>query len=105
MKIAIIGAGAVGAWYGARLALAGHETHFVLRSDYEAVTRDGYLLRTAAGEERLHPVNTHRASETVGVCDLVVIALKATANDRFASLITALCQRSSIPTSHESKKN
>ena len=90
MKIAIIGAGAVGAWYGARLALAGHDTHFVLRSDYDAVTRDGYLLRTAAGEERLFPVNTHRASATVGVCDLVVIALKATANDQFAALLSPL---------------
>lgn len=90
MKIAVIGAGAVGAWYAARLALAGHETHFVLRSDFETVRAGGYTLRDHAGEQRLYPVNTHRDATTVGACDLVVIGLKTTANDKFAALVTPL---------------
>lgn len=90
MKIAVVGAGAVGAWYAAKLALAGHGTHFVLRSDFEAVKTSGYTLRDHAGEQHLYPVNAHRTPDTVGVCDLVIIGLKATANDRFAELITPL---------------
>lgn len=90
MKIAVVGAGAVGAWYAAKLALAGHEAHFVLRSDFEAVRASGYTLRDHAGEQRLYPVNAHRDTATVGACDLVIIGLKATANDKFAELITPL---------------
>ena len=41
MKIAVVGCGAVGSFYGAKLARAGHEVHFLLRSDYEAVRRQG----------------------------------------------------------------
>ena len=80
----------MGAWYGARLALSGHETHFVLRSDYDEVTRSGYLLRSKSGEERLFPVLTHRSAAEIGECDLVVIALKATANTRFRELLAPL---------------
>ena len=90
MKIAVVGAGAVGAWYAAKLALSGHETHFVLRSDYEAVKSSGYTLRDHAGEQRLYPVNAHRDAGSVGVCDLVIIGLKATANDRLRELIAPL---------------
>ena len=90
MKIAIVGAGAVGAWYAAKLALAGHETHFVLRSNHDAVKTTGYTLRDHSGEQRLYPVNAHRNAATVGMCDLVIIGLKATANDRFAELLTPL---------------
>lgn len=90
MKIAVVGAGAVGAWYAAKLALSGHETHFLLRSDLEAVRRDGYTLRDHEKVERLYPVLAHARPEEIGVCDLVIIALKATANDSFRSLITPL---------------
>jgi 2-dehydropantoate 2-reductase len=90
MKIAVVGAGAVGAWYAAKLALAGHETHFVLRSDYDPVKASGYTLRDHAGEQRLYPVNAHRDAAMIGPCDLVIIGLKATANDKFAPLLTPL---------------
>lgn len=90
MKIAVVGAGAVGAWYAAKLALSGHETHFLLRSDHDAVKASGYTLRDHEREERLFPVNAHRSPETIGVCDLVIVALKATANDTFAALLTPL---------------
>ena len=37
MKYAIIGTGAVGSYYGGKLAHAGHDVHFLLHSDYEYV--------------------------------------------------------------------
>jgi len=39
MKIAVVGCGAVGSFYGAKLARAGEEVHFLLRSDYDAMLR------------------------------------------------------------------
>ena len=46
MKIAVVGCGAVGSFYGAKLARAGDEVHFLLRADYEAVRRRGVLVRS-----------------------------------------------------------
>ena len=41
MKFAVVGCGAVGSYYGARLCRAGQEVHFLLRSDFEAVRQKG----------------------------------------------------------------
>ena len=46
MKIAVVGCGAVGSYYGARLARDGHELHFLLRSDYETVRCNGICIRS-----------------------------------------------------------
>ena len=41
MRYGIIGTGAIGGYYGAKLARAGQELHFLLRSDYEYVEQHG----------------------------------------------------------------
>lgn len=89
MKIAIVGAGAVGAFHGALLQRAGHEVHFLLRSDYAIVRERGFEIRDrgAAGTLR---VNAHATPETIGACDLVIIALKTTANDQYETLLRPL---------------
>src|SRR5438445_9599587 len=82
MKIAVVGPGAVGSFYGAKLAQTGQQLHFLLRSDYDAVRRDGVLIRSPQGDFRFQP-QCARAGEEIGVSDLVLIALKTTANDQF----------------------
>ncbi len=64
--IAIVGAGAVGGYYGARLAQAGHDVHFLLRADYEAVRTRGLDVRSCDGDFRLDAgsVNAYRNSRT-----------------------------------------
>jgi len=89
MKIAVVGCGALGCFYGARLCQAGHDVHLLLRNDYETVRSEGLHIRSADGEWRVHP-HAHDASESIGKCDLVLVGLKTTANDRFAELITPL---------------
>ena len=44
MKIAVVGAGAVGTYYGARLAEAGHEVGFVIRSEFDLVSEAGITV-------------------------------------------------------------
>ncbi|MDR2845615.1 MAG: 2-dehydropantoate 2-reductase [Puniceicoccales bacterium] len=90
LKIAIVGAGAVGAYYGCLLARAGHDVHFLLRSDLETVRRDGYHITTPDTQFHLFPVNAHADTAEIGPCDLVIIALKATANAAFPALLPPL---------------
>ena len=85
MKIAVVGCGAVGSYYGARLGRAGQETHFLLRSDYEAVRRRGVSIRSPEGDFHFQP-QCARTPEEIGICDLVLIGLKTTANDQFEKL-------------------
>lgn len=89
MKIAVVGCGAVGSYYGARLSMAGHDVHFLLRSDYDVVKAHGVQVLTADGEFTARP-KCAREPKDIGVVDLVVIGLKTTANSRFAELITPL---------------
>src|SRR5215471_10853079 len=89
MKIAVVGCGAVGSFYGARLAYAGNEVHFLLRSDYEVVRRNGVLIRSPQGDFHVDP-KCARAPEDIGLCELVLIALKTTANDQFPKLLPPL---------------
>ncbi len=89
MKIAIVGAGAVGAYHGIKLAEAGHDVRFLLRGDYEVVRERGFELHDR-GNVRIVRVNAYRSPEEIGVCDLVLIALKTTANAQFPKLLPPL---------------
>jgi 2-dehydropantoate 2-reductase len=89
MKIAVVGCGAIGSFYGARLCQGGHETHFLLRSDYEVVRRDGVRIKSVDGDFEVRPLCAN-APEQIGVADLVLIGLKTTANDQLRKLLSPL---------------
>src|SRR6266404_1800352 len=89
MKIAVVGCGAVGSFYGGKLAYAGHETHFLLRSDYEMVRRKGLFVRSSQGDFHIRP-RCASSPEQIGICDLVLVALKTTANSAFEKLLPPL---------------
>ena len=89
MKVAVVGSGAVGSFYGAKLCRPGHDVHFLLRSDYEVVRRKGVAIQSRDGDFHVHPVCA-RHPKQIGVTDLVLIALKMTANDRLPELIPPL---------------
>src|SRR3954467_4295808 len=89
MRIAVVGCGAVGSFYGAKLAHAGQDVHFVLRSDYETVRRHGVHIRSPQGDLRARP-GCAKSPEEIGAVDLILIGLKTTANDQFPKLLPAL---------------
>lgn len=95
MKIAVVGCGALGGFYGAKLAHAGRETHFLFRSDYETVRSRGLRIVSPGGDFYLQPKCT-RTPEEIGVSDLVIIGLKTTANDCFAELLPPLVSSHTI---------
>src|SRR5208283_2132382 len=89
MKIAILGCGAVGSYYGARLCRAGQEVHFLLRSDYEAVSRDGVHIQSVEGDFHVRPKCARHPAE-IGPAGLVLIGLKTTANPVLPELLPPL---------------
>jgi len=89
MKIAVVGCGAVGSFYGARLARLGQDVHFLLRSDYEVVRRKGVSIRSPQGDFNVRP-KCALSPEEIGTSDLVLVALKTTANNQFSALLPPL---------------
>ncbi len=89
MKIGVVGCGALGSYYGAKLGRDGQEVHFLLRSDYEVVRRKGVRILSDEGDFHVNP-KCARFPEEIGICDLVLIGLKTTANDRLEKLVPPL---------------
>ncbi len=89
-KIAIVGSGSVGLFYGGKLAAAGHDVTFLLRSGFEEAKKDGIRIHSEAGDVHLPSPRIARTSGEIGQVDLVVISIKATANGALEELITPL---------------
>ncbi len=90
LRIAIVGAGAVGCYYGARLAQAGHEVHFLLRSDLATVRAHGLTIQSCHGDFQLPQVNAAGHPSEIGPVDLVIVALKTTGNAAIRKLLPPL---------------
>jgi len=77
MKLAVFGAGGVGAYLGARLADAGHEVHLIARGEHlQALRADGLRLESVAGDTTVRLPATDDPAE-VGPCDAVLFCVKA----------------------------
>ncbi len=85
--VAVIGAGAVGSYYGARLAQAGHDVCFLLRRDYDAVAERGLRIESHHGDFTLERPPIAREPAAIGPVDWVLCGLKTTALDDAAGLI------------------
>ena len=92
LRIAVVGTGAVGGYYGAKLAYYGRDVHFLIRSEVEraAVRRFGLQIKSRQGNFRVAKVQSYSTTSEIGQCDLVLIALKATANNALPELLPPL---------------
>lgn len=88
--VAVIGAGAVGLYYGGRLARHGENVTFLLRSDFQAISRDGLRVASVHGDFHLAKVNAASDTAEIGPVDLVIIAWKATANHLLPAVLPPL---------------
>lgn len=87
LRYAIIGTGALGGFYGGRLARAGCDVHFLLHGDYEHVREHGLRVDSVEGDFALPRVNAYGRAEDMPRCDVVAVALKTTSNDLLAQLL------------------
>jgi 2-dehydropantoate 2-reductase len=76
MKIAAIGAGGVGGYFGARLAQAGHDVSFIARGKHlAALQKDGLTLKSPHGDARL-PIKVYEKAADIGPVEVVIFAVK-----------------------------
>ena len=86
MRVGVIGAGALGLYYGALLQRGGHDVHFLMRRDFQAVSSKGLEVISPQGNFHLADVRAYRNSREIGPVDLVLVGLKAYANDQLVEL-------------------
>ncbi len=77
MRIAVMAAGAVGGYFGARMAAAGHDVAFIARGAHrDAIRREGLKIESALGDLHLKDVNVTDDPKQVGPVDVVLFAVK-----------------------------
>ena len=90
MRYGIIGTGAIGGYYGAKLAHAGQDVHFLLHSDYEYVKQYGLQVNSCDGSFHLDDVHAYQHTEDMPSCDVVLVCLKSVNNGKLQSLLPPL---------------
>ena len=96
MRYGVIGVGAIGGFYGARLAHSGQEVHFLLHSDYEYVKQNGLQVDSCDGSFHLaHPL-VYKSAADMPQCDVVLVGLKTTNNHLLATLLPPLLKADTL---------
>jgi 2-dehydropantoate 2-reductase len=90
MRYGIIGVGAIGGYYGSKLAYSGQEVHFLSHSDYEFVKEHGMQVDSCNGSFHLDHVNVYQNPEDMPKCDVVIVGLKTTNNHLLPTLLPPL---------------
>jgi 2-dehydropantoate 2-reductase len=96
LKIGIVGSGAVGSYYGAKLAHAGSDVHFLMRGDLTEVCRKGIFVRGEGENFRVPKVNCYNSTREIGPCDLVIIAIKTTSNSDLVDVVPPLLHKQTM---------
>ena len=89
MKYGVIGTGAIGGYYGAKLARAGQEVHFLLHSDYEYVRANGLQVDSCDGSFHIR-ANAYARTADMPQCDVVLVCLKSVNNGKLKELLPPL---------------
>lgn len=90
MKYGIIGTGAIGGYYGAKLARSGQEVHFLFHSDYDYVCQHGLQVDSCDGSFCLETVNAYGDTSVMPRCDVVLVGLKSVNNHLLPKLLPPL---------------
>ncbi|MGD3109959.1 ketopantoate reductase family protein [Streptomyces sp. YGL11-2] len=94
MRIAVLGAGGVGGYFGARLAAAGADVTFVARGRHlEALQRRGLLVRSPLGDVRTPPARAVAGVGELGPTDLVLLAVKLWDTEEAAAQLGTLADQ------------
>ena len=96
MKYGVIGTGAIGGYYGARLAQSGQEVHFLLHRDYEYVCANGLQIDSCNGSFHLDHPHVYQSTADMPPCDVVLVCLKSINNHLLRQLLPPLLQPSTL---------
>jgi 2-dehydropantoate 2-reductase len=84
---AILGTGAVGGYYGARLHHGGLEVHFLLHSDFRHVREHGLRVESEHGDFSIRNPHAYAAASDLPPCDVAMVCLKTTQNHLLRELL------------------
>ena len=96
MRYGVIGMGAIGGFYGAKLAHAGKEVHFLSHSDYQYVKERGLQVDSCDGSFHLPQINAYGAASDMPKCDVVLIGLKTVNNHLLPELLPPLLKEDTL---------
>ena len=86
----VIGTGAVGGYYGGRLAENGRTVNFLARSDYRQIRDNGIRVDSPRGNFHLKDVSVYEKAKELPPADVLLIALKTTSNKMLRNLISPI---------------
>ena len=95
-KYAVIGTGAIGGYYGAKLARAGFDVNFLFHRDYAFVREHGLQVDSVAGSFLLRQVRAFASTAEMGPCDVVLVALKTVNNHLLKTLLPPLLKEDTL---------
>ena len=96
MNYAIVGTGAIGGFYGSKLAHGGREVHFLMHNDYQFVKEHGMQVDSCDGSFHLDHVNVYQHTADMPKCDVVIVGLKTTNNHLLPQLLTPLLHQDTV---------
>ena len=96
MNYGVIGTGAIGGYYGARLAQSGQEVHFLLHRDYEYVKENGLQVDSCDGSFHLDHPHVYNSTAMMPACDVVLVCLKSVNNHLLPTLLPPLLKPSTL---------
>ena len=96
MRYGIIGVGAIGGFYGSKLAYSGQDVHFLSHSDYQFVKERGMQVDSCDGSFHLDHVNVYQTPEDMPQCDVVIVGLKTTNNHLLSELLPPLLHEHTV---------
>ncbi len=77
MRIAVLGTGGIGGYFGGRLATAGHDVTFLARGAHlEAIREQGLVVRSVAGDFTVESARVTDDAASIGEVDTVLLAVK-----------------------------
>ena len=96
LRYGVIGTGAIGGYYGARLAQSGQEVHVLLRSDYEYVKANGLQVDSCDGSFHLDQPLVYCSTQDMPQCDVVLVCLKSINNQKLQTLLPPLLKEDTL---------
>ena len=90
LRYAIVGSGAIGGYYGGRLACSGCDVHFLFNTEYEHVAQNGLRVDSVKGDFVITPITAYHSTADMPKCDVVLVGLKSTQNHLLPQILPPL---------------
>ena len=96
LTYSVIGTGAIGGYYGAKLVKSGQDVHFLLRSDYDFVKKNGLQIDSCDGSFHLGHPQVYNNTMDMPKSDVVLVCLKTVNNDNLIQLLPPLLHKETV---------